>query len=36
MEMSVKNIAIMAVIAFAAVWAGNVLLRKIGAPDLQA
>lgn len=36
MAINFKNIAILGVIAFGAVWAGNALLRKIGAADLQA
>lgn len=36
MDYSVKNIVVLGAIAFGAVWLGNMLLRKIGAPDLQA
>jgi hypothetical protein len=36
MELNFKNVLILGAIAFGAVWAGNALLRKIGAPDLQA
>jgi hypothetical protein len=36
MDMNIKNVLVVGVIAFAAVWAGNMLLRKFGAADLQA
>jgi hypothetical protein len=36
MDINFKNILILGVIAFGAVWAGNALLRKMGAADLQA
>jgi len=36
MEYSIKNILVLGAIAFAAVWAGNMMLRKFGAADLQA
>jgi hypothetical protein len=36
MEMNIKNIAIIGVIAFAAIWAGNKLLAKLNAADMGA
>lgn len=36
MELNFKNVLVLGAIAFAAVWAGNALLRKVGAADLQA
>lgn len=36
MDINFKNIAILGLIAFGAVWTGNLLLRKLGAADLQA
>lgn len=36
MPETAKNILVIGVIAFASIWAGNWLLRKIGAADLQA
>jgi type III secretory pathway component EscS len=36
MEYSIKNVVVLGVIAFTAVWLGNRLLQKVGAADLQA